>query len=383
MKIKIKKITNISELSGSGFDVFFNMNAKSEFGFILEIQDVPQNEYFISYLSESNILFRKNTTGLSIFFYSILHLEIFISQHKTNKLLCESDFIKSISQAIINYKLSGNFDYQFGNLKLKSKSVMGILNLTPDSFYDGGSYINEKKAFSKIDEYLELGVDIIDIGAESTRPGSEPVREEYEIRKLLPIIEYLQNKNVIISVDTYKSNVARESLKNGVHIINDISGLKFDNNMPEIVSEYEAGLIIMHINSTPKDMQINPFYANLINEIYNDLKNQISIAEAFGIKKIFVDPGIGFGKTVKDNFVLLNKIEEFKFLGYPVLIGTSRKSFIGKVLNQEPKERLVGTLITNIYSYLNGVSIFRVHDVDEFIQAKKIIELCLEPNLIN
>jgi len=244
--------------------------------------------------------------------------------------------------------------------------IMGILNVTPDSFSDGGKYDTVEKAIQRGLELEQEGADIIDIGAESTRPGAEPVSEAEELNRLLPVIDGLLHQvKVPLSVDTYKSRVAEEVLKKGVHLINDISGLNFDPQMKNVIAHYQVPVVIMHIQGTPRNMQQNPKYKDLIGEIALYLSKSIVMALKAGISKenIIIDPGIGFGKRLQDNFKIFRRLFDFTQLGYPVLIGPSRKSFIGKVLQVEPDQRLEGTAAAVAISIQNGANIVRVHDV--------------------
>ncbi len=257
----------------------------------------------------------------------------------------------------------------------KDVLIMGILNVTPDSFYDGGYYFEKKKAYKRVESIVSEGAHIIDIGGMSTRPGSLPVDIDEEIKRIIPVIEYVsKNHNILISADTYRSEVARRAIASGAHIINDISGLSMDTGMAEVVGKNNVSLVIMHIKGTPENMQKNPEYENVIDEIYDYLENRANTAVKSGIKpgKIIVDPGIGFGKTTEHNLKILNKIREFKMLGYPVLIGTSRKSFIGNILDLPVEERLEGSLAASVCSVIGGVNILRVHDIKETIRAVRI-----------
>jgi len=254
--------------------------------------------------------------------------------------------------------------------------TMGILNLTPDSFSDGGSYTDVEAAIKRAKEMVEEGVDIIDVGAESTRPGAKYIEEEEELRRLLPVVKRLVEEiEVPISIDTYKSKVAEESLKLGAHIINDIKGLKGDPEMAKVVAKYNAPIIIMHIKGTPKTMQNDPKYKDLIGEISDKLESSIEIAIKAGIKaeNIILDPGIGFGKTFDDNLKLIDKLGKLRKIGYPILIGASRKGFIGEILGTPPLERVEGNLAVAVLSAYNGASIIRVHEVKETKQALKIV----------
>lgn len=260
----------------------------------------------------------------------------------------------------------------------KKTYIMGILNVTPDSFSDGGVFFNEKKAIEHAFRLVEEGADIIDVGGESTRPGSEPVSVQEEIRRTIPVIEAIASKvKVPVSIDTYKSEVARHALDAGASIVNDISGLRFDPDMPKVVAEYGVPVIIMHIKGRPKDMQQNPVYEALIPEIMDYLRISIRLAEKFGISRemIIIDPGIGFGKTFEHNLQIIKNLKEFTKLGRPIAIGVSRKAFIGKILGDvPPSERLEGTAAAVAISIFNGANIVRVHDVKEIAKVAKVTD---------
>ncbi|MFH1727749.1 MAG: dihydropteroate synthase [Pseudomonadota bacterium] len=257
----------------------------------------------------------------------------------------------------------------------KSKPlVMGILNITPDSFADGGKYFNnEEKCLEDALQMEKFGAAFIDIGAESSRPGSLAIsaKEEIErLEKILPLL--LKNLSIPISLDTYKPEVTKWGLDNGVKIINDITGF-INEQMIKIVSEYKASCIIMHMLGNPQDMQANPKYEkNVSEEVFAFLKKQSEKLLSAGVKDIAIDPGIGFGKTLEHNLTILREIKNFSALGLPVLLGTSRKAFIGNISDVSVENRLPGTIAVNVFGFLNGVSIFRVHDVKE---AKLSLEL--------
>ncbi|MCS5421479.1 MULTISPECIES: dihydropteroate synthase [Psychrilyobacter] len=255
--------------------------------------------------------------------------------------------------------------------------TMGILNLTPDSFSDGGSYTDLETAIKRAKKMVEEGVDIIDVGAESTRPGAEYIEEEEELRRIVPVVKRLVGEvDVPISIDTYKSRVAEECIKAGAHIINDIKGLKGDPNMAEVIAKYGVPVIIMHIQGNPKNMQKNPEYDNIIEDIKGSLGESIDIAVKAGVspEKIILDPGIGFGKTFENNLEIIKKLCEFKKLEYPILIGASRKGFIGDILGTSPLDRLEGNLAVAVISAYNGASIIRVHEVRETVRALKMTD---------
>ena len=259
------------------------------------------------------------------------------------------------------------------NLK-NSPLVMGILNVTPDSFYDGGKYNSLDAALYHVKEMINDGVDIIDVGGESTRPGAATVSLEEEIDRVCPVIEkIMQEFNIPVSIDTQKSKVADEALRLGAIMVNDISGLQGDYDMPSTIARYNAYCVIMHIRGTPRTMQLNTEYDDLLSEISMYLNNSIAIAKNNRIAddKIIIDPGIGFGKSLEQNYIILNNIKYFKQLGYPVLIGLSRKSLIGKLYDTD-EDRLPATIALNAIAMYNGVDIIRVHDV-------KVHKLIIKP----
>ncbi|MBL7107915.1 MAG: dihydropteroate synthase [Candidatus Cloacimonetes bacterium] len=261
-------------------------------------------------------------------------------------------------------------------LPLDRTLIMGILNVSPDSFYDGGKYSTLDSALFQIEKMLKDGADIIDIGGESTRPYSEKISVEEEISRVIPIIEKcVSNFDIPISVDTYKSEVAKSALQTGVHIVNDISALRFDKKMAATIAKYQdVPVILMHIKGTPKNMQDNPTYDDVVEKILDYLAESINIAEDAGIngENIIIDPGIGFGKRVEDNVKIIQKISEFRSLDKPILLGCSNKSFIGKILDAEKNDRLEGTFAANSFGILNGVNIIRVHEV---AQHKKLVQM--------
>jgi len=257
----------------------------------------------------------------------------------------------------------------------KRTLLMGVLNVTPDSFSDGGLFFDRDRAIAQGLKMAEEGADFIDIGGESTRPGSKPLDLEEEIRRVIPVIEALVKRvDAPISIDTYKSAVAKRAVDAGAQIINDISGLHLDPSLSQVAAEEDVPLVLMHIRGTPETMQQNIHYESLFSEIIQYLKDSIGRAESAGVHpdQIIIDPGIGFGKTVEDNLLILKNLKEFKILGKPLLLGTSRKSFIGKILNADVTERLEGTLSSIVVGVLNGAHIIRCHDV---IQAKRAIDI--------
>lgn len=260
--------------------------------------------------------------------------------------------------------------------------IMGILNVTKDSFYDGGKYYEVEKAVEHAFKLKEEGADIIDIGAESTRPFSEEVPLEAELEKIVSILEQLKknNFNHPISVDTRKSKVAKCAIELGAEIINDTSGGFYDPQILDVVAEKKKYIVLMHIKGTPKDMQINPFYEDVIKEVKEKINLSIENAIKRGIKKdkIIIDPGIGFGKRVEDNLKIIKNLNQFASMGFPLLIGVSRKSFIGNILGVPVEERLSGSIAFNLFSFLQGAKIFRVHDVKETIHSLKCVQTLLQ-----
>ena len=271
---------------------------------------------------------------------------------------------------------------------------MGVLNVTPDSFSDGGKFVDVQHAVAHAREMAHAGADIIDIGGESTRPGAEPVGAEEELRRVIPVIERLCRAGTPlpgassathrsplpvtthISVDTTKAVVAEAALAAGARIVNDISALRFDGRMVDVVRERGAGAVLMHMLGTPQTMQNNPQYADVVTDVRGFLQARIAFAIDHGIEKrqIAIDPGIGFGKTVEDNLKLLAHMEKFQSLGCAVMVGTSRKAFIGKVLTREPRERLWGTAATVAWAVAHGANVVRVHDVAEIVDVVRMIE---------
>ena len=255
----------------------------------------------------------------------------------------------------------------------KRTLLMGVLNVTPDSFSDGGLFFDKNKAISHGLRMVEEGADIIDVGGESTRPGSKPIELEEELRRVIPVIESIAKEvDVPISIDTYKSTVAQRATEAGAEIVNDISGLNFDPDLAKVAAKGNIPLILMHIRGTPETMQKNVHYDSIFSEILQYLKDSIQRAESAGLdpRQIIIDPGIGFGKTVEDNLLIIKNLHEFRILGKPILLGTSRKGFIGKILNTKIEDRLEGTLSSMAIGVLNGAHIIRSHDVH---QAKKAI----------
>ncbi len=253
--------------------------------------------------------------------------------------------------------------------------IMGIVNVTPDSFSDGGNYYSKQKAVEHCLQLIKDGAEIIDIGGESTRPGALDVSESDEIKRIIPVIEVLKSlkSDIKVSVDTTKYNVALEAIKVGADIVNDISGLTFEPRLAELCAKYDKELVIMHINGSPRNMQINPFYENIVDEVFTFLLDKINFAKSLGVKKIISDVGIGFGKSLNHNIELLKNLDKFESLEVPMLLGISRKSFINHLLKiGNPIERDSSTLIFHTLLLNKKIDIIRVHNVSNIQNLKHI-----------
>lgn len=283
-------------------------------------------------------------------------------------------------------KKSAKLEFKNGlSLSFESPLVMGIVNITPDSFYDGGKYFSEQDAIKRSEQLISEGADIIDLGAASTRPGAENISPDEELKRLLPVLEYLvkHHNNVPISIDTFHSSMAKEAIEHGASMINDISGgtmparmndIHSDGNpaMFQTVAEMGVPYILMHIQGNPKTMQMEPHYVDVVEEVYEYFTERINQLHSAGVEQIIIDPGFGFGKTVEHNYALLKHLNRFKSFGLPIMAGISRKSMINKVLKTKPENALTGTISLNTVALLSGADILRVHDVKE---ARQVIQL--------
>jgi dihydropteroate synthase len=267
---------------------------------------------------------------------------------------------------------------QHETLRLLDKpfAVMGVLNVTPDSFYDGGRYAAPQAAHRQALRLVGDGADIIDVGGESTRPGARPVSAEEEMSRVIPVIEHIcRNADVVVSIDTTKAAVAREALRAGAAWINDISAGRADQAMPALAAEKNCPVVLMHSRKTPQDMQVNPHYENVVEEVRSELSESVELFLRHGVSRrnIIVDPGIGFAKRFEDNLVLLRELPALSALGCPILVGASRKSFIGIVTGRDANERLAGSLACVGAAFLKGAKLFRVHDVKETADFLKVM----------
>ncbi len=329
-------------------------------------------------------LFKKTLVNLIIFATDSQLIRLLQKLQKQPTSL--KKFSQELKLALKNFSQS-NFKLRVKDkiISVNKPLIMGILNVTKDSFSGDGildeikdKFSSEKYLITKIRLMLKDGASIIDIGAESTRPGSKSISCKEEINRLSPVLKVIKKefpKNTF-SIDTYKPEVAKFALDRGVAIVNDITALESDS-MAKLISKYKAGVILMHKKGTPFNMQKNPKYDDVIGEIYNFLKERVNKALDFGVKKdsIIIDPGIGFGKRTEDNLEIIKYLYQFKTIGLPILLGVSRKTFIGKITGIDlPKDRINGTLIANMFGVLNGANIIRVHDLDQNLMAIKLTQ---------
>ena len=268
----------------------------------------------------------------------------------------------------INFKVKG--------INLDEPIIMGILNVTPDSFFDGGMYINEETIVRKVNSMEYNGVKIIDIGGYSTRPGAIEIAEKEELNRVLSIVKLIKSNfpSLLISIDTFRSAVAKECVKAGADIINDISGGSLDNKMFSTIADLKVPYILMHIKGTPQNMQENPSYDNVVTEVKTYFEEKVTQLNALGVNNIILDPGFGFGKTVEHNYELLNNLNQFKSFGLPILAGLSRKSMINKVIGTTPEDALNGTTSLNTIALMKGANMLRVHDVEAANETIQLVK---------
>jgi dihydropteroate synthase len=280
--------------------------------------------------------------------------------------------IFEVKDTLIRHKFSLNCNGKL--LTLDQPVVMGILNVTPDSFYDGGKYLTEQSIVEKAERFLDDGATVIDIGGASSKPGALETSEEEEINRVIPALNFVLKNfpNAIISVDTFRSSVAMQAVENGASIINDISGGDYDKNMFATIAMLKVPYILMHMQGTPQNMQQNPVYDNVFIDVAKIVSEKLNLLQALGVKDVVVDPGFGFGKTTEQNYSLLNNLAYFTTFNKPVLVGFSRKSMINKVLLTSPKNALNGTTVLNTIALMKGAKILRVHDVKEAVEAVKL-----------
>lgn len=360
-------------------DVFEELYQKHSFTMKVKVRDGKMDASLISVCSLRGIAcLLKNNNAVYLFadektLIEWSRLQVFRSGDEEAFVRDLRAFIEQHKRAVFEM-VSERYMFNFGG----PTRLMGILNVTPDSFFDGGRFAERNAAVERGFQMEEEGADIIDIGGESTRPGAVPVSEAEELARIVPVIEALAGEiKIPISVDTYKAPVAEAAIQAGATIINDISGLQFDPHLLEVVAHYGVPIIIMHIKGQPHDMQLNPVYENLMDELYDFFENCIQKAHSAGIdrSRVIIDPGIGFGKRLWDNYEILQRLPELKGLGCPILVGPSRKSFIGKILNLPVEERLEGTAAAVTVAVANGCQLIRVHDVKEMLRVVQIADL--------
>ena len=306
-------------------------------------------------------ILKRQTDGNTVEEYSVLELEGLDFRNEI-----ESDLNKITSKRNSIY-----------NLNFRNPILMGVLNVTPDSFSDGGKYNTTFRALDHVKSMIDFGAHIIDVGGESTRPGAKSVSEQDEITRVSETIQLIKKKypNQLISLDTRKSKVMQHGLSIGVDMLNDVSALDFDPQSYQVVKDSGKPIVLNHSQGIPEDMQNNPTYENVLLDIFDYFENKIKFLKDNGIKdeQIIIDPGIGFGKTLEHNLEIISKISIFHSLGYPIMVGPSRKSFIGKIMGEKDNpQRLGGTIASVLYSYLQGIQLFRVHDIQETSEALKV-----------
>ena len=306
-------------------------------------------------------ILKRQTDGNTVEEYSVLELEGLDFRNEI-----ESDLNKITSKRNNIY-----------NLNFRNPILMGVLNVTPDSFSDGGKYNTTFRALDHVKSMIDFGAHIIDVGGESTRPGAKSVSEQDEITRVSETIQLIKKKypNQLISLDTRKSKVMQHGLSIGVDMLNDVSALDFDPQSYQVVKDSGKPIVLNHSQGIPEDMQNNPTYENVLLDIFDYFENKIKFLKDNGIKdeQIIIDPGIGFGKTLEHNLEIISKISLFHSLGYPIMVGPSRKSFIGKIMGEKDNpQRLGGTIASVLYSYLQGIQLFRVHDIQETSEALKV-----------
>ncbi len=342
----------------------------------IELRNMPY-EILNNHLKKDAPVFLKNKDVLILGLPNLKSMLKEISDKKVIEILDYAD------NAINKFKKYDLTSYKIGKKQFSFdiSYTMGIVNVTPDSFSDGGKNFNPLDAINSALRMIDSGADIIDIGGESSRPGSLPVSIDEEIFRVAPVVKGIKKKRpeAIISVDTIKSEVAEKVLELGADMINDISGLTFDKKMPDVVKKFDAGIIIMHMKGTPKNMQENPEYEDVVTEVYDFLFRQVKFAREAGITKIFVDPGIGFGKKVEHNLELLNQLDNFKSIGCPIVVGISRKSLFKKLLNLETGERENATSVFNAVAIQKGARIIRTHNVEFGMQTCKLLNSLIKP----
>lgn len=374
MIIQIIKLDSVQKKS--------KLNAKYELDFALvnnynlavEIKDCTElldNGNIVEYLNlpyariNNSYIFFTNNLNTTLIRFSLTAQLKGVSKELEKRIKIFNNYKSLMSNNIKRYMLPSTENFY----------NMGIVNMTPDSFSDGGMYNNLENGFEHTLRLLKDGADIIDIGGESSRPGAETISVAEESKRVLPLIEKLLNYDpqIVLSLDTTKAEIAEKALQLGVKIINDISGFDAEKKMMTILEKYKPVVILMHTKGTPQTMQNNPVYYDVISEIYDYFVEKINKLNNIGINKIIIDPGIGFGKRVEDNFEIINRLEDFHSLGFPILIGLSRKSFLGKATNSEVTDRDFESVIMETLAVNNGAKFIRTHNVKNTNKIKKLL----------
>jgi len=376
MKFKLLEIESVnrsfSRLIGSGFcangkpdtviglTIYINNLTKVQLPELIKMSALYPNTFKLINYNERELSLHVDLRGLNV--QDIKYpqeLEVFVH------------YIVNLKEHFQYYRTRWQSEY---GISFEQPVVMGVINVTPDSFSDGGLHIQPDKAVKAALSLVKQGAHIIDIGGESSRPGAAPVSTDIEMARIIPVIEELSRQStVVISVDTYKAAVAEAALNAGANWINDISALRMDPDMISLCRERDVPVVLMHMQGTPRTMQQDPHYESVIDELVLFFEERIETLNSNGINKIILDPGIGFGKKLEHNLEILGNLRIFKQFGYPLLVGTSRKSFIGALTGRPVNDRIAGTLSSVIWSVLHGVNIVRVHDVAESVDTLKII----------
>lgn len=343
----------------------------------LRLKDAESVYNSISANGESVYKYKRSDENINLFLIGSIRKFKIISERipKKSSGILSVELFNTIN-FFENYELT---NYKLGDklFEFNKAYIMGIINITPDSFSNGGEYFDRDKAVNYAFKIIDEGADVIDIGGESSRPGAEGVDTKIEIERVIPVVKKILEEipNAIISVDTKKQEVAERALDCGVKIINDISGGTYNPEIMKTVANYNAAYVIMHMKGTPEDMQTNPSYENITEEVYDFLYKQVRKAKFAGINHIFVDPGIGFGKRTEDNFILINRLDDFKSLSYPIMIGVSRKSFIRNSLNLPVEATDVPTSMMESLSLSKGARIIRTHNVQYGLALKELFNI--------
>lgn len=376
------------KLSGK-YNIYRDLYSLSMYGLEMRnlLPELSENVRKIVLLNKEICYYKNNQDSSKVDLLVLGNFEVFKLLAKEILASGNEDLGYRISKLMNNF-----YEYDFRNSSLfpreltptKAK-IMGILNVTPDSFSDKGKYFDKNLAVIHALDMLKEGADIIDIGGESTRPDAKRVSQEEELERVLPVIEAIlkEEPDAILSLDTTKAVVAEEGLKRGVKIINDISAFSFEENLLKVVGDYNAFYVLMHMKGIPENMQNNPYYEEVVSEVYDFIVAKLKEMKKYNVRNIIIDPGIGFGKRTYDNYELLQRLSEFKGIGWPILVGLSNKSFLGKSLALEVEDRIEASLAAETIAILNGAKYLRTHNVKNAVKAREIVNYVLKPELLN